>query len=80
MIVVLLLIMFGCLLLGFPMFMSMVLSGTVAILVFLTAMQPTTIIQQLMNGINSLPLLAIPLFIFAADIDRKSTRLNSSHP
>lgn len=68
MIVVLLLIMFGCLLLGFPMFMSMVLSGTVAILVFLTTMQPTTIIQQLMNGINSLPLLAIPLFIFAADI------------
>lgn len=68
MIVVLLLIMFGCLLLGFPMFMSMVLSGTVAILMFLTSMQPTTIIQQLMNGINSLPLLAIPLFIFAADI------------
>lgn len=68
MIVVLLLIMFGCLLLGFPMFMSMVLSGMVAILMFLTSMQPTTIIQQLMNGINSLPLLAIPLFIFAADI------------
>lgn len=68
MIPVLLILMFGCLLLGFPMFMSMVLSGTVAILLFLTSMQPTTIIQQLMNGINSLPLLAIPLFIFAADI------------
>lgn len=68
MIPILIIIMFGCLLLGFPMFMSMVLSGTVAILMFLTSVQPTTIIQQLMNGINSFPLLAIPLFIFAADI------------
>ncbi len=68
MIVVLLIIMFACLLLGFPMFMSLILSATVAILMFLNTMQPSTIIQQLMSGINSFALLAIPLFIFAADI------------
>jgi len=68
MIVVLLIIMFACLLLGFPMFMSMILSATVAILMFLNTMPASTIIQQLMSGINSFALLAIPLFIFAADI------------
>ena len=68
MIIVLIIIMFACLLLGFPMFMSMILSSTVAILVFMTTMQPSTIIQQLMSGIDSFALLAIPLFIFAADI------------
>ena len=68
MLAVLLIIMFGCLLLGFPMFMCMVLSATVAILGFLGTMQPTAIIQQLMGGINSFALLSIPLFIFAADI------------
>ena len=68
MLTVLLIIMFACLLLGFPMFMSMILSSTVAILVFLTTMPETTIIQQLMGGVGSFALLAIPLFIFAADI------------
>lgn len=68
MLAVLLIIMFTCLLLGFPMFMCMLLSATVAILAFLPMMQPTTIIQQLMSGIDTFSLLAIPLFIFAADI------------
>lgn len=68
MLAVLLIIMFACLILGFPMFMCMVLSATVAIIVFLPMMQPSTIIQQLMSGIDSFALLAIPLFIFAADI------------
>ncbi len=68
MLAVLLIIMFGCLLLGFPMFMCMVLSATVAILCLLDTMQSTAIIQQLMGGINSFALLSIPLFIFAADI------------
>lgn len=68
MLAVLLIIMFACLLLGFPMFMCMVLSSTVVIFVYLTMMPETTIIQQLMEGIGSFALLAIPLFIFAADI------------
>lgn len=60
--------MFICLLLGFPMFMSMILSAMVAILIFLDTVQPTMVIQQLISGINPFALLAIPLFIFAADI------------
>lgn len=68
MLAVLLIIMFGCLILGFPMFMSMILSSTVAILCFLPTMSDTTIIKQLMDGIDSTALLAIPIFIFAADI------------
>lgn len=68
MLVVLLIIMFGCLILGFPMFMSMILSSTVAIIGFMPSLTATTIIKQLMSGIDSFALLAIPLFIFAADI------------
>lgn len=68
MIVVLVGIMFACLLLGFPMFMCMILSSTVVIFAYLNSLQATTIIQQLMSGVDSFALLAIPLFIFAADI------------
>jgi len=68
MLAVMIIIMFACLLLGFPMFMSMVLSSIVAIFGYLELMQPSTIVQQLMGGIDSFALLAIPLFIFAADI------------
>ena len=60
--------MFACLLLGFPMFMCMVLSSTVVIFAYLDMLPETTIISQLMEGIGSFALLAIPLFIFAADI------------
>ena len=68
MLTVLLIIMFACLLLGFPMFMCMVLSSTVVIFAYLDMLPETTIISQLMEGIGSFALLAIPLFIFAADI------------
>ena len=52
MIVVLVGIMFACLLLGFPMFMCMILSSTVVIFAYLDSMQSTTIIQQLMSGVD----------------------------
>lgn len=68
MLAVLLIVMFACLILGFPMFMSMVLSSTVSVLVYLPQLPSNTIIQQLMSGVSSFALLAIPLFIFAADI------------
>ena len=51
MLAVMIIIMFGCLLLGFPMFMSMVLSSIVAIFGYLELMQPSTIVQQLMGFI-----------------------------
>ncbi|MFR2967044.1 MAG: TRAP transporter large permease subunit, partial [Anaerovoracaceae bacterium] len=51
--------MFACLLLGFPMFMCMVLSSTVVIFAYLDMLPETTIISQLMEGIGSFALLAI---------------------
>ena len=48
MLTVLLIIMFACLLLGFPMFMCMVLSSTVVIFAYLDILTETTIISQLM--------------------------------
>lgn len=73
MIVVLVGIMFACLLLGFPMFMCMILSSTVVIFAYLDSMQSTTIIQQLMSGVDSFALLAIPLFIFAGGHHERRT-------
>lgn len=68
MLAMLIIVLFVCLFLGFPMFMSMLLSSLIAVLVFLPSLSPTTIVQQLMGGISTFALLAIPLFIFAADI------------
>ncbi len=57
-----------CLLFGFPMYMAMVLGSLVSVIVFLPSLPLSTIIQQLMAGVQTFALLAIPLFIFAADI------------
>jgi tripartite ATP-independent transporter DctM subunit len=56
------------LLLGFPMFMSMVAASLVALPVFASNINLTFFIQQLVSGISVYVLLAIPMFIFAADI------------
>ena len=68
MLAVLLVIMFACLLLGFPLFMSMALGSLVSVFLFLPTLPHNIIIQQLMNGVGSFALLAIPMFMFAADI------------
>ncbi len=68
MLIVLGIVLFTCLILGFPMFMSMVLGAMVSVLMFLTTLHPSIIVQQLMSGVQTSALLAIPLFIFAADI------------
>lgn len=74
----LVIILFVCLILGFPMYMSMVLGSLASVLIFLPQLPPSTIVQQLMSGVQPFALLAIPLFIFAADImssGRTATRL-----
>lgn len=65
---ILMLILVVCLLLGFPMFMPMILGSLVVITFFLQNIEGAVIIQQLMGGVQTFALLAIPLFIFAADI------------
>ena len=68
MIPVLLICMFGLLILGFPMFMSLLVASAAVLLIFFPLVDPMILAQQLINGISSSVLLAVPMFIFSADI------------
>ncbi|MFD2705410.1 TRAP transporter large permease [Salibacterium lacus] len=68
MVTTLLLIMIVFLILGFPMMIPLILAPLVIVLFFLPQVQPFLMIQQMMSGISEPILLAVPLFIFAADI------------
>ncbi|WP_147804282.1 TRAP transporter large permease [Alkalicoccus halolimnae] len=56
------------LLLGFPMMIPLIAGPLIMILFFMEGLDPTIMIQQMAEGISSYVLLAVPLFIFAADI------------
>ncbi|MCB9948297.1 MAG: TRAP transporter large permease [Rhodospirillaceae bacterium] len=58
------------LLLGFPMMIPLIAAFTVAVFVFGTG-QPEFMIQQMIRGISPAALVAVPMFIFAADIVTK---------
>ncbi len=68
----LVLLLLGCLfffmLLGFPLFMSMIFSPLLCILIYAPKVATTTIVQEMRNGIGTFVLLAVPMFILAADI------------
>ncbi|MDD2586914.1 MAG: TRAP transporter large permease [Syntrophomonadaceae bacterium] len=68
MLTIMLIIMFTLLFLGFPMMMTLLVPGLVAILFFLPGVDPILLVQQLVGGVKSYVLLAIPMFILAADI------------
>ncbi|SFP51707.1 TRAP transporter large permease [Salibacterium halotolerans] len=68
MVTTLLVIMFLFLMLGFPMMIPLILAPLVIVLFFLPQVEPFLMIQQMMSGISGPVLLAVPLFIFAADI------------
>ncbi|WP_432666343.1 TRAP transporter large permease [Wukongibacter baidiensis] len=68
MIVLLAVILVVCLVLGFPMFMSMVVGSLASMMIYMQNLDLSIVIQQLMAGISSYVLLAIPMFIFAADL------------
>ncbi|MGY4689094.1 TRAP transporter large permease [Salibacterium sp. K-3] len=68
MVTTLLVIMFVFLLLGFPMMIPLILAPLTVVLFFLPQVEPFLMIQQMMSGISEPILLAVPLFIFAADI------------
>lgn len=56
------------LVLGFPMFINMILTTLLTFTFFIPNMDLNMVIQQTINGISTFVLLAIPMFIFAADI------------
>jgi tripartite ATP-independent transporter DctM subunit len=68
MLIMLIVIMFGLLLLGFPMFMSLIVSSLSVLLINFPLVNPIVLIQQMVGGVSSSVLLAVPMFIFAADI------------
>lgn len=68
MIATMLVIMIVLLALGFPMMIPMLAASIVVILIYMPNVDPMFLVQQMMQGISSYVLLAVPLFIFAADI------------
>ena len=61
-------IMFVCMFLGLPMVVGMLLASIVAMMVFFPSIGPVMLMQQMMVGIQSFVILAIPMFILAAEI------------
>lgn len=67
MLATMLIVMIILLFLGFPMMIPIFVASIIAVLFFLPV-DPSFLAQQMINGISSFELLAVPLFIFAADI------------
>jgi C4-dicarboxylate transporter, DctM subunit len=59
------------LLLGFPMLIPLVGATMLGFFVFFSGMKPEIIIQQMIGGVKPTALIAVPMFIFAADIITK---------
>lgn len=68
MVLTLFIIMLILLLLGFPMMMPMIVAPLVILLVYFPDMNISIITQQLIAGVQPFVLLAVPMFILAADI------------
>ena len=59
------------LLLGFPMLIPLLGATMLGFFVFFSGMKPEIMIQQIIGGIKPSALIAVPMFIFAADIITK---------
>ncbi|MCA9019127.1 MAG: TRAP transporter large permease subunit, partial [Planctomycetaceae bacterium] len=61
-------IMLVLLMLGFPMKVPLIVAALAVLLVFHPDVTPAVLIQQMIGGIKPAALIAVPMFIFAADI------------
>ncbi|MFN7253351.1 MAG: TRAP transporter large permease [Anaerobacillus sp.] len=68
MVATLLIIMVVLLLLGFPMMIPLIAAPLIVLLIYFPNIDAIFMIQQMMEGVSGYVLLAVPLFIFAADI------------
>src|SRR5688572_2391339 len=59
------------LLMGFPMLIPLLGATMLGFFVFFSGMKPEIMIQQIIGGIKPSALIAVPMFIFAADIITK---------
>ncbi|WP_166264434.1 TRAP transporter large permease [Marinobacter caseinilyticus] len=73
----LMLIMIGLLLLGFPMMVPLITAALVGFYMMFNGMgQMDTFVQQMMGGIRPASLIAVPMFILAADIMTRGQSAN----
>jgi tripartite ATP-independent transporter DctM subunit len=56
------------LLLGFPMMVPIMVAPVACLIVYYPSINPMSLTQQMLAGIKPLSLVAVPMFIFAADI------------
>ena len=56
------------LVLGFPMLLPLILAPLVTAAIYLPNLDPISFIQQMIVGVRPLSLVAVPMFIFAADV------------
>lgn len=71
-----LLIMLGLLFLGFPMLAPLLVASLVMFLVYFPSLDPAIVVQQMIGGVKPAALVAVPMFIFAADIMTKGQAAN----
>ncbi len=64
-------LMIALLLLGFPMMIPLIGAAMLGFFIFFAGMKPDIMIQQMIGGIKPAALVAVPMFIFAADIITK---------
>jgi C4-dicarboxylate transporter DctM subunit len=57
----------GLLVLGFPFFLALLSTVTIAIVAF-TAVPPTAVLQIMLGSVGNFALLAVPFFIFAGEL------------
>ena len=61
-------IMLLLLFLGYPMKVPLIVAPLVVLLAFFPGSDPSTLLQQMIGGVQPAALIAVPMFIFAADI------------
>jgi len=71
MVALLLGLMVGLLLLGFPLLVPLLASALAVLLVFFGGLEPSLLVQQMIGGVRPVVLTAVPMFIFAADLMTK---------
>jgi len=56
------------LLLGFPMMVPLAVGAFATMMVYFPAVNPSMLVQQIIGGVQPVSLIAVPMFIFAADV------------
>jgi tripartite ATP-independent transporter DctM subunit len=72
----LLAVMLGLLLMGFPMKVPLLAATLLGMVLFFPEANPEVIIQQMIGGVKPAALIAVPMFIFAADIMTRGQAAN----